>query len=70
LDQEHGIREFVIGTGGKNHRPFGQAEAASEVRDATAFGVLKLTLKPDGYDWEFIPEEGKSFTDSGSGSCH
>jgi len=70
LDREHGIREFVIGTGGKNHRPFGQPEAASEVRDATAFGVLKLTLKPKGYDWEFIPEEGKAFKDSGSDSCH
>jgi acid phosphatase type 7 len=70
LDREHGIREFVIGTGGKNHRPFRQPEAATEVRDATAFGVLKLTLKPMGYDWEFIPEAGKTFTDSGSDSCH
>jgi len=70
LDQVRGIREFVIGTGGKNHRPFGQPEPASEVRDATAFGVLKLTLKPKGYDWEFIPQEGKTFTDSGGDSCH
>jgi hypothetical protein len=70
LDRERGIREFVAGTGGKNHRPFGQPEAASEVRDATAFGVLKLTLKPKGYDWEFIPQEGRTFTDSGSDTCH
>jgi len=70
LDRGRGIREFVIGTGGKNHRPFGQPEATSEVRDTTAFGVLKLTLKPRGYDWEFISEEGKTFTDSGSDSCH
>jgi hypothetical protein len=70
LDRERGIREFVIGTGGKNHRPFGKPEATSEVRDATAFGVLKLTLKAKAYDWEFIPEEGKTFTDSGSDSCH
>jgi hypothetical protein len=40
------------------------------LRDATAFGVLKLTLKPKAYDWQFIPEAGKSFTDSGSGACH
>lgn len=70
LDRASGIREFVIGTGGKNHRPFGKPEATSEVRDTTAFGVLKLTLKPKEYDWEFIPEEGKTFTDSGSDSCH
>jgi hypothetical protein len=69
-DRARGIREFVIGTGGKNHRPFGEPQTATEVRDITAFGVLKLTLKPKGYDWEFIPEEGKAFTDSGSDSCH
>ncbi len=69
-DPAHGIREFVVGTGGKNHRPFGETKSNSEVRDATAFGVLKLTLKPGGYDWQFIPEAGKSFTDSGSGNCH
>ena len=65
-----GIREFVVGTGGKSHRPFGKPEATSEVRNADTFGVLKLTLRPRGYDWEFIPEAGKSFSDSGTGSCH
>jgi hypothetical protein len=37
---------------------------------AAAFGVLKLTLKQNGYDWQFIPITGGTFTDSGSGSCH
>ena len=69
-DSVRGIREFVVGTGGKNHRPFGEVKPNSEVRDATAFGVLKLTLRANGYDWQFIPEEGKTFTDSGSGACH
>jgi hypothetical protein len=69
-DPKRGIREFVAGTGGKNHRPFGEPKPNSELRDATAFGVLKLTLKPKGYDWQFIPEPGKGFTDSGSGKCH
>jgi hypothetical protein len=69
-DTARGIREFVVGTGGKNHRPFGPPKANSEVRNATAFGVLKLTLKSKGYDWEFIPEPEKSFTDAGSGACH
>ena len=69
-DPARGIREFVAGTGGKNHRPFGEPKPNSELRDATAFGVLKLTLKPNGYDWQFIPEAGKTFTDSGSGKCH
>jgi acid phosphatase type 7 len=69
-DPAGGIREFVVGTGGKNHRPFGPPTRNSEVRDATAFGVLKLTLKPNSYDWQFIPEAGKSFSDSGTGACH
>jgi hypothetical protein len=69
-DPKRGIREFVVGTGGKNHRPFTELKANSEVRDATAFGVLKLTLKPKGYDWQFIPELGKTFIDSGSSTCH
>jgi calcineurin-like phosphoesterase family protein len=70
LDRARGIREFVVGTGGKNHRPFGAPEATTEMRDTTAFGVLKLTLRTTGYDWKFIPEAGKSFTDSGSDNCH
>ena len=69
-DAARGIREFVVGTGGKNHRPFGDPRPNSEVRNADAFGVLKLTLHANGYDWQFIPEAGKSFTDSGSGVCH
>jgi hypothetical protein len=69
-DPKRGIREFVVGTGGKNHREFGIHKSNSEVRNNDAFGVLKLTLKPTGYEWKFIPEAGKTFTDSGSGSCH
>ncbi len=53
-DPTRGIREFVVGTGDKNHRPFGSPKPNSELRDATAFGVLKLTLKPKAYDWQFI----------------
>ena len=68
-DPAHGVREFVVGTGGKNHRPFATPLATSEVRNADTFGVLKLTLHTKGYDWEFIPEAGKTFRDLGSGSC-
>jgi hypothetical protein len=69
-DASRGIREFVAGTGGKGHRPFGVPHANSEVRDTVAFGVLKLTLLPGRYEWEFVPEAGKSFKDSGAGRCH
>jgi hypothetical protein len=32
--------------------------------------VLKLTLRAGGYDWNFLPVAGQSFSDSGSGTCH
>lgn len=70
-DPAHGIREFVVGTGGKNsHRIFSTPKPNSESRNAEAFGVLKLTLHPRGYDWEFVPEAGHIFSDSGSDVCH
>jgi hypothetical protein len=69
-DPKRGIREFVVGMGGNNHRSIGKPIANSESRNADTFGVLKLTLRPKSYDWQFIPEAGKTFTDSGSGVCH
>jgi len=69
-DPEHGIRQFVVGTGGKDLDRFRSARPNSQVRNANTFGVLKLTLKSGSYDWDFIPQKGKSFRDSGSGSCH
>jgi len=69
-DYKRGIREFVVGTGGKNHRPFGEPHPNSEIRNSDSFGVLKLTLGPSGYEWQFVPEAGSAFIDSGSGNCH
>jgi hypothetical protein len=69
-DLEHGIREIVVGTGGRSHDPLGFAAPNSEIREWETFGVLKLTLSPGKYAWEFIPEEEKPFRDSGSGICH
>ena len=69
-DPANGIREIVAGTGGRSHDLLGFATPNSEVREWETYGVLKLTLSPGKYTWEFIPEEGKSFHDSGSGVCH
>jgi hypothetical protein len=68
-DAVHGIREFVVGTGGVGLSSFGGHAANSEVKNSTAHGVLKLTLKATGYDWEFVPIAGQTFTDSGSAQC-
>jgi hypothetical protein len=69
-DAKRGIREFVVGRGGKSQRPFAIPKPNSEVRNNDGFGVLKFTLRSRGYDWQFVPEAGKSFTDSGSDACH
>ncbi len=71
VDPVQGIREFVVGTGGKEHyNDLGTPLPNSEVFNGTTFGVLKLTLSAGSYTWEFIPEAGGMFTDSGSGTCH
>jgi hypothetical protein len=66
---DNGLREFVVGTGGVGHYSFGDILPASQARNADTYGVLKLTLRAGGYDWEFIPIEGQSYTDSGSAKC-
>jgi 3',5'-cyclic AMP phosphodiesterase CpdA len=63
-----GMRQFVVGTGGAPLYEVGQHQN-SEASSDEAFGVLKLTLHEDQYDWEFVPIEGMSFTDAGSATC-
>jgi hypothetical protein len=70
VDPARGIREIVSGTGGKSHEQAGARKPGSEVRDSTSFGVTRLTLHPDGYDWQFVPEAPGGFTDAGSAACH
>jgi acid phosphatase type 7 len=69
-DPENGIREFVVGTGGKSHYAFESVQPNSEVRYNDGYGVLRLVLSDGSYSWEFISEAGKSFTDTGTGTCH
>jgi len=70
LDTARGIREFVVGTGGASYYPFDTIKPNSEARSTGTHGVLRLTLHAGSYDWQFIPEAGKTFTDSGSDDCH
>jgi len=70
LDVEHGIRQFVAGTGGASRYPIIAPQPNSEVADGDTHGVLKLTLYPGSYTWEFVPVAGGTFVDAGAGSCH
>ncbi len=65
-----GIRQFVVGTGGKSHYPALIGQPGSQVRNSSTYGVLNLTLTASSYAWRFVPIEGSSFTDAGSTQCH
>ncbi len=67
---EGGIRQFVVGTGGRSLYEISVPIANTEVHNDDAYGVLKLTLHPKKYEWEFVPVEGETFSDSGGSRCH
>jgi len=69
-DPTSGIRQFVVGTGGASLTSSPTSSAPnSQVSNNNTYGVLKLTLNPTSYDWEFVPIAGQTFTDSGSAPC-
>ncbi len=68
-DPQRGIRQFVVGTGGAGIYAFKNVANNSEVRQNKSFGVIKFTLHPDRYDWEFVTAKGEAFEDKGTGQC-
>jgi hypothetical protein len=70
VDNARGIRQFVVGTGGRSLTSWATSAPNSQKRTNTTFGVLKVTLHPNAYDWQFVPIAGQSFTDSGTTACH
>jgi hypothetical protein len=69
IDPAAGIRQFVVGTGGKNLKKVSPGTGTEASDDAT-YGLLSLTLAPTAYSWRFVPEAGKSYRDSGTTTCH
>jgi protocatechuate 3,4-dioxygenase beta subunit len=65
-----GIRTIVAGMGGIGHGNQDNVFPASEARNGSTYGVLKLYLYDDSYAWKFVPVVGQTFTDSGSTACH
>ncbi|MDX6645667.1 MAG: hypothetical protein QOK40_1394, partial [Miltoncostaeaceae bacterium] len=71
IDRTRGVRTFVVGTGGKG--PAGASatpQPFSEAHAGGTLGVMKLTLHPAGYDWDFRGLPSTPFVDMGAGSCH
>ena len=69
-DGSRGIREFIVGTGGRSHYAVTSLKPNSQVSNGSTYGVLKLTLSASSYFWQFVPVAGQTFTDAGTASCH
>ena len=76
LDTARGVRQWVVGAGGKEVRTFSTLRPNSEARDRTSLGVLELTLGPNGYEWRYVTAVSRylptfgAFEDSGTDACH
>jgi acid phosphatase type 7 len=69
-DDARGIQAFTVGTGGRSHYSYSGTAPNSLVKNDDTFGVLKLSLHAASYEWQFVPEPGKTFADAGSAACH
>jgi hypothetical protein len=65
-----GIRQFIAGTGGASLYGFDSPEPNSQFRNNSTFGVLKLTLRPTSYEWEFVAASGQVVDAGGPEACH
>ena len=63
-----GIRQFVVGTGGRSLYPVLRRPAGSRTAQSSAYGLLALSLSPTGFSWRFVPVAG-SYRDTGSATC-
>ena len=74
VDTARGLRAFIVGTGGKSHSTLQSPRLPNvEAADDKTFGVLKLTLRPTSYEWEYLqayPVTTSPFRDTGSTTCH
>ena len=70
IDRAHGIRQFIVGTGGENIGVIPNQLAMVEKTDpGRHFGVLRMTLHPQSYDYKMVATNGAT-VDSGTTPCH
>ena len=64
-----GVRQFVVGVGGKESRGIGTQQTNWEFVDGANQGALRLDLHPTSYEWRWVSLDGV-LRDSGSTACH
>lgn len=78
-DPRHGIREFIVGTGGESLDTVNPSTPNLQAWADQYYGVMKFTLKPEGYAWNYQSAmESPSaptgtpatYSDTGSGRCN
>jgi hypothetical protein len=67
--QARGTRQFVVGTGGAQLEGFVNIQPNSKLRYVAGWGVLRMTLSPGKYSWNFLPVPGSPPADSGWANC-
>ena len=65
-----GIRQFIVGSGGRGLTALGQRDPAFEFGNDRDFGVLKLTLAPSSYSWQFVGVNGRVLDSGGPVACN
>ena len=79
VDDLRGIREFIVGTGGESLDTLIPTTPNLQAATDQYYGVMKLTLDPSSYSWDFESSlENPSapagtpptYSDTGSARCH
>jgi acid phosphatase type 7 len=78
-DPRHGIREFIVGTGGEALDTLAPSTPNLQASADQYYGVMKMTLRSNGYRWDYQSAlessaapagTPASYSDTGSGTCH
>jgi len=76
---DKGMAQFISGLGGDTYQQIAKEGAWNYQPKPTglaavqgsSYGILEMTLNPEGYDFRFVTAEGQEpFEDSGSADCH
>ncbi len=79
-DPRHGIREFIIGTGGESLDTVLPSSTPNlQAWSDPYYGVMKLKLYPEGYSWDYESalesptapaDTPPTYSDTGYSSCN
>lgn len=70
-DPARGLRQFTVGTGGAERMGFADTVLPnSEFHAGVVWGILRLSLSPGQYSWQFLTIDRPTPLDTGTGNCH